>query len=67
MGKIQQVVTTDKKKKSTKQYLQDLWYQYFSWSQNMSLLEKQKAKKKNNVELKYWIRSDEIKIQIWNN
>lgn len=28
MGKIQQVVTTDKKKKSTKQYLLDLQYQY---------------------------------------
>lgn len=56
MGKIQQVVTTDKKK-INKTIFAGFAVLIFLM---ISKYESAWKKKKNNVELKYWIRSEEI-------
>lgn len=55
MGKIQQVVTTDKKK------INKTIFAGFAVLIFLMISKYESAwKKKNNVELKYWIRSEEI-------
>lgn len=60
MGKIQQVVTTDKKKNQQNNICRicgiNISHDHKIWV----CLKKKTKKKKTNVELKYWIRSEEI-------
>lgn len=58
MGKIQQVVTTDKKKINKTIFAGFVVLIFLMISKYESAWKK--TKKKNNVELKYWIRSEEI-------
>lgn len=57
MGKIQQVVTTDKKKINKTIFAGFAVLIFLMISKYESAWKK---KPKNNVELKYWIRSEEI-------
>lgn len=59
MGKIQQVVTTEKKN-INKTIFAGFAVLIFLMISKYESAWKTKNKKKNNVELKYWIRSDEI-------
>lgn len=58
MGKIQQVVTTDKKKINKTIFAGFAVLIFLMISKYESAWKKKK--KNNNVELKYWIRSEEI-------
>lgn len=58
MGKIQQVVTTEKKNINKTIFAGFAVLIFLMISKYESAWKKNK--KKNNVELKYWIRSDEI-------
>lgn len=59
MGKIQQVVTIDKKK-INKTIFAGFVVLIFLMISKYESAWKTKKTKKNNVELKYWIRSEEI-------
>lgn len=59
MGKIQQVVTTDKKKKNQQNNICRICGINISNDLKIWVCLKKKQKK-NNVELKYWIRSEKI-------
>lgn len=61
MGKIQQVVTTDKKKINKTIFAGFAVLIFLMISKYESAWKTKSKKKQNNVELKYWIRSDEIK------
>lgn len=60
MGKIQQVVTTDKKKINKTIFAGFAVLIFLMISKYESAWKTKKNTKKNNVELKYWIRSEEI-------
>lgn len=60
MGKIQQVVTTDKKKINKTIFAGFAVLIFLMISKYESAWKTKKKTKKNNVELKYWIRSEEI-------
>lgn len=60
MGKIQQVVTTDKKKINKTIFAGFAVLIFLMISKYESAWKTKSKKKQNNVELKYWIRSDEI-------
>lgn len=60
MGKIQQVVTTDKKKINKTIFAGCAVLIFLMISKYESAWKTKKKTKQNNVELKYWIRSEEI-------
>lgn len=60
MGKIQQVVTTDKKKINKTIFAGFAVLIFLMISKYESAWKTKSKKKQNNVELKYWIRSEKI-------